>query len=97
MKYFNLSAESADIRRRKCLCLSAVAEKTTGAVGNIVAATGLGKKDDFPTDVNVRMLSLLRGTQVLQCVHAHPQKIILRSNKLPVKSIQSMYVGQLMS
>uniref|UniRef100_A0A3Q3WS87 Beta-synuclein n=1 Tax=Mola mola TaxID=94237 RepID=A0A3Q3WS87_MOLML len=26
--------------------------KTTGAVGNIVAATGLGKKDDFPTDVN---------------------------------------------
>lgn len=33
--------------------MSAVAEKTTGAVGNIVAATGLGKKDDFPTDMNV--------------------------------------------
>uniref|UniRef100_A0A8C7ZNB8 Synuclein, beta n=1 Tax=Oryzias sinensis TaxID=183150 RepID=A0A8C7ZNB8_9TELE len=29
-----------------------VAEKTTGAVGNIVAATGLGKKDEFPTDMN---------------------------------------------
>lgn len=30
-----------------------MAEKTTGAVGNIVAATGLGKKDEFPTDMNV--------------------------------------------
>uniref|UniRef100_A0A3Q3LX72 Synuclein, beta n=1 Tax=Mastacembelus armatus TaxID=205130 RepID=A0A3Q3LX72_9TELE len=29
-----------------------VAEKTTGAMGNIVAATGLGKKDEFPTDMN---------------------------------------------
>uniref|UniRef100_A0A3B5ARR7 Beta-synuclein n=1 Tax=Stegastes partitus TaxID=144197 RepID=A0A3B5ARR7_9TELE len=26
--------------------------KTTGAVGNIVAATGLVKKDEFPTDMN---------------------------------------------
>ncbi|KAJ0002397.1 hypothetical protein NQD34_007546 [Periophthalmus magnuspinnatus] len=30
----------------------ALAEKTTGAMGNIVAATGLGKKDEFPTDMN---------------------------------------------
>lgn len=30
-----------------------MAEKTTGAVGNIVAATGLGKKDEFPADMNV--------------------------------------------
>uniref|UniRef100_A0AAQ5Y6P8 Beta-synuclein n=1 Tax=Amphiprion ocellaris TaxID=80972 RepID=A0AAQ5Y6P8_AMPOC len=29
-----------------------VAEKTTGAVGNIVAATGLVKKDEFPADMN---------------------------------------------
>ncbi|KAJ0050047.1 hypothetical protein NL108_011824, partial [Boleophthalmus pectinirostris] len=29
-----------------------LAEKTTGAMGNIVAATGLGKKDEFPTDMN---------------------------------------------
>uniref|UniRef100_A0A3Q2QG97 Beta-synuclein n=1 Tax=Fundulus heteroclitus TaxID=8078 RepID=A0A3Q2QG97_FUNHE len=32
--------------------LTDLAEKTTGAVGNIVAATGLGKKDEFPTDMN---------------------------------------------
>lgn len=35
------------------VCVSPVAEKTTGAVGNIVAATGLGKKDEFPADMNV--------------------------------------------
>ncbi|KAG7241838.1 hypothetical protein INR49_024808 [Caranx melampygus] len=29
-----------------------VAEKTTGAMGNIAAATGLVKKDEFPTDMN---------------------------------------------
>uniref|UniRef100_A0A672GDP8 Beta-synuclein n=1 Tax=Salarias fasciatus TaxID=181472 RepID=A0A672GDP8_SALFA len=29
-----------------------VAEKTTGAMGNIVAATGLVKKDEFPSDMN---------------------------------------------
>lgn len=29
-----------------------VAEKTTGAMGNIVAATGLVKKDEFPADMN---------------------------------------------
>ncbi|KAI3351906.1 hypothetical protein L3Q82_020736, partial [Scortum barcoo] len=29
-----------------------LAEKTTGAMGNIVAATGLVKKDEFPTDMN---------------------------------------------
>ncbi|KAF3693716.1 Beta-synuclein Phosphoneuroprotein 14 [Channa argus] len=29
-----------------------VAERTTGAMGNIVAATGLGKKDEFPSDIN---------------------------------------------
>lgn len=35
------------------VCVSAVAEKTTGAMGNIVAATGLVKKDEFPADMNV--------------------------------------------
>lgn len=35
------------------VCVSPVAEKTTGAVGNIVAATGLVKKDEFPADMNV--------------------------------------------
>lgn len=35
------------------MCLCAVAEKTTGAMGNIVAATGLVKKDEFPADMNV--------------------------------------------
>ncbi|TWW55146.1 hypothetical protein D4764_09G0001950 [Takifugu flavidus] len=34
------------------VCVPAVAEKTTGAMGNIVAATGLVKKDEFPTDMN---------------------------------------------
>uniref|UniRef100_A0A671TTG5 Beta-synuclein n=1 Tax=Sparus aurata TaxID=8175 RepID=A0A671TTG5_SPAAU len=29
-----------------------MAEKTTGAMGNIAAATGLVKKDEFPTDMN---------------------------------------------
>ncbi|KAG7273234.1 hypothetical protein CRUP_031541 [Coryphaenoides rupestris] len=29
-----------------------VAERTTGAMGNIAAATGLVKKDEFPTDMN---------------------------------------------
>lgn len=46
-----------------CVCLHAVAEKTTGAMGNIAAATGLVKKDEFPADMNVRtstpVLSLL--------------------------------------
>lgn len=37
-----------------CVCVFAVAEKTTGAMGNIAAATGLVKKDEFPTDMNVR-------------------------------------------
>uniref|UniRef100_A0A8C2WS33 Synuclein, beta n=1 Tax=Cyclopterus lumpus TaxID=8103 RepID=A0A8C2WS33_CYCLU len=32
--------------------VGSVAEKTTGAYGNIVAATGLGKKDEFPADMN---------------------------------------------
>ncbi|CAL8355954.1 unnamed protein product [Merluccius merluccius] len=32
--------------------LACVAEKTTGAMGNIAAATGLVKKDEFPTDMN---------------------------------------------
>ena len=55
MQAFNLSAESTEIMLHVCtLCVSAVAEKTTGAMGNIVAATGLGKKDEFPTDMNVR-------------------------------------------
>lgn len=36
-----------------CVCLHTVAEKTTGAMGNIVAATGLVKKDEFPADMNV--------------------------------------------
>lgn len=36
------------------VCFCAVAEKTTGAMGNIVAATGLVKKDEFPADMNVR-------------------------------------------
>uniref|UniRef100_A0A8D3DQF5 Synuclein, beta n=1 Tax=Scophthalmus maximus TaxID=52904 RepID=A0A8D3DQF5_SCOMX len=29
-----------------------VAERTTGAMGNIAAATGLVKKDEFPSDMN---------------------------------------------
>ncbi|KAK9517828.1 hypothetical protein VZT92_023169 [Zoarces viviparus] len=32
--------------------VGSVAEKTTGAVGNMVAASGLGKKDEFPADLN---------------------------------------------
>lgn len=54
---FHLSARSAEIMLHVIhggLCASAVAEKTTGAMGNIVAATGLVKKDEFPTDMNVR-------------------------------------------
>lgn len=72
-----------------CVCVSAVAERTTGAVGNIVAATGLGKKDEFPTDMNVRTLFRSRSAphrfsvisvfllsdKVFKCVHAHPQEI----------------------
>ena len=83
----NPSAESADIRWRKCLCLSAVAEKTTGAVGNIVAATGLGKKDEFPTDVNVRMLHTSLGSYQTQCTDTenHPQV-----KQLPGKSINEL-------
>lgn len=65
------------------LCASAVAEKTTGAMGNIVAATGLVKKDEFPTDMNVRtplqspsaLVSLLGVIKVLHCVKAHLQII----------------------
>lgn len=41
------------------VCVPAVAEKTTGAMGNIVAATGLVKKDEFPTDMNVCIYCLL--------------------------------------
>ncbi|XP_074530991.1 beta-synuclein [Halichoeres trimaculatus] len=32
--------------------VGSVAEKTTGAMGNIAAATGLVKKDEFPSDMN---------------------------------------------
>ncbi|CAL8330936.1 beta-synuclein [Gadus morhua] len=32
--------------------VGSVAERTHGAMGNIAAATGLVKKDDFPTDMN---------------------------------------------
>lgn len=59
---FNLPAEPTEMISRLCIlcipcvcvCVRAVAEKTTGAMGNIVAATGLVKKDEFPADMNVR-------------------------------------------
>lgn len=54
MHLFNLSAfVSLSLCVCVFVCVSAVAEKTTGAVGNIVAATGLVKKDEFPADMNV--------------------------------------------
>ena len=62
MHGFNLSAEFVEVMLHVCVCVcvymmfvcvSAVAEKTTGAMGNIAAATGLVKKDEFPADMNV--------------------------------------------
>lgn len=52
------------------VCVPAVAEKTTGAMGNIVAATGLVKKDEFPTDMNVCIYcchEIQQLTNVLWC------------------------------
>lgn len=66
--HFNFQKDS--LLKVLCVCVCVVAEKTTGAMENIAAATGLLKKDEFPSDMNVctlwhRLLATIWWNNVL--------------------------------